>query len=87
MFYICFRLVAPTIFGRMFSWSLQNVKGVEGNEHPLGFPFNQYFSFFVMSIVGVICALILLFIKEDNDNKNLNDANHSINSDDHQAWS
>ena len=87
MFYICFRLVAPTVFGRIFSWSLRNVKGVEGNEHPLGFPFNQYFSFFVMSIVGVICALILLFMKEDNDNKNLTERNHSINSDDHQTRS
>ena len=87
MFHIWFRLVAPTIFGRIFSWSLHNVRGVEGNEHPLGFPFNQYFSFFVMSIVGVICALILLFIKEDNDNKTLNEANHSINSDDYQARS
>ena len=87
MFYICFRLVAPTVFGRIFSWSLHNVKGVEGNEHPLGFPFNQHFSFFVMSIVGVICALILLFIKEDNGNKNIDEGNHSINSDDHQTRS
>ena len=85
MFYICFRLVAPTIFGRIFSWSLHNVKGVEGNEHPLGFPFNHYFSFFVMSVVAVICTLILLFIKEDGDNKNLNERYHRISSGDHQA--
>ena len=87
MFCICFRLVAPTIFGRIYSWSLHNVEGVEGNEHPLGFPFNQYFSFFVMSVAAVICVLILLLMKEDNDNKNLTERNHSINSDDHQTRS
>ena len=85
MFYICFRLVAPTIFGRIFSWSLHNVKDVEGNEHPLGFPFNHYFSFFVMSVVGILCILILLFIKEDGNNKNLNEENHRISSVDDQA--
>ena len=85
MFYICFRLVAPTIFGRIFSWSLLNVKDVEGNEHPLGFPFNHYFSFFVMSVVGILCILILLFIKEDGNNKNLNEENHRISSVDDQA--
>ena len=69
----------------MYSWSLHNVDGVKGNEHSLGFPFNQYFSFFVMSIVGVICTLILLFIKEESNYGTLNEENHSINSDGHQS--
>ena len=80
MFYICFRLVAPTIFVPIFSLPLHNVKDIEGNEHLLGFPFNHYFSFFVMSVVGVACTLILLFIKEDSDNKNLNEGYHRISS-------
>ena len=33
-----------------------------------------------MSVVGVACTLILLFIKEDSDNKNLNEGYHRISS-------
>ena len=64
-------MLAPLAFGRLYSWSLANVKGVPVNNHPLGFPFDQYFSFFVMSILATLCAFLLLLVKEDNSHKNL----------------
>ena len=53
MLYISYRAISPTLFGSIFSWSLRNIKNVEGNENALGFPFNQYFAFFVMSLVSL----------------------------------
>lgn len=52
------RGLAPPIFGSIYSWSLTNIKGVEGNEHALGFPLNQYFAFFILSFVCMITAII-----------------------------
>ena len=49
---ILFRALGPVVFGSIFSWSLRNIKNVEGNKNALGFPFNQYFAFFVMSIIS-----------------------------------
>ena len=64
-------MLAPLVFGRLYSWSLTNVKGVQVNNHPLGFPFDQYFSFFVMSMLATLCAFLLLLVKEDNSHKHL----------------
>ena len=44
--------------GSTYSWSLTNVKGVEGNEHPLGFPLNQYFPFFLLSFLAILNAVL-----------------------------
>ena len=70
-------MIAPTMLGSLFSWSLTNIKGVEGNEKPIGFPFNQYFPFFVMSLIAifnaVLCAKIPSYmdksipLKQDNE--------------------
>ena len=45
------------LFGNLFSWSLTNIKKNNGTDS-LGFPFNEYFSFFVMSILGFISAAV-----------------------------
>ena len=45
------RLIAPTFLRSMYSWSMTNVKEVNDNVNPLGYPFNQYFSFFILSII------------------------------------
>ncbi|XP_057303046.1 uncharacterized protein LOC130642346 [Hydractinia symbiolongicarpus] len=50
------RSVAPTLFGSVFSWSLGNIKDVEDNENPLGFPFNQYFTFYLLSFLSIFNA-------------------------------
>lgn len=54
------RLTSPLVFGGLFSWSLQNVKGIEQNPHALGFPFNQYLIFFFCSLFSLLGALLTL---------------------------
>lgn len=51
------RMIAPVLFGSLFSWSLTNVKGVSGNTHALGFPFNHYFVLFVHSLFS-LCTVV-----------------------------
>nr|XP_012555465.2 protein ZINC INDUCED FACILITATOR-LIKE 1 isoform X1 [Hydra vulgaris] len=48
------RALGPTIFGVSYSWSLSNVE-----HHRLGFPFNQYFVFFLISLC---CFLNLIYV-------------------------
>ena len=49
---------APTMVGSNYSWSLTNVTGVEGNEHPFGFPHYQYFPFFLLSFLVILNAVL-----------------------------
>ncbi|XP_065640005.1 uncharacterized protein LOC105847360 isoform X2 [Hydra vulgaris] len=52
------RALGPTIFGISYSWSLSNL-----DNHRLGFPFNQYFVFFLISIGCFLnCAYVYFFI-------------------------
>ena len=65
-----YRSISPAALGHLFSWSLTNVKRVEENKHPLGFPFNQYFTFFVISLFATVAALLTLKLprqRDDND--------------------
>lgn len=55
------RMVAPPLFGTLFSWSLKNVANVKENKHPLSFPFNQYFAFYMLTITGILTAVFVLF--------------------------
>ena len=55
--------------GSIYSWSLTNIKGVEGNEKPLGFPFNQYFPFFVLSILSIVNTIFASRIPLSLDTK------------------
>ena len=48
-----FRAIAPPVFGRIYSWSLTQIKDVDSNTHALGFPFNQYFAFIMISIAAL----------------------------------
>lgn len=54
-------MCAPTTFGNIFSWSLTNEKGIQANSNPLGFPFNEFFTFFALSFSFFMCALIAIF--------------------------
>ena len=51
-----FRTIAPLIFGPIFSWSLKNVKSVYPNS--LGFPFDQYLTFFCIGLMAVLTAVV-----------------------------
>ena len=52
------RLTAPVLCGGMYSWSLKNIRGIPGNNGALGFPFDQFLTFFFMSAVCVVCAVV-----------------------------
>ena len=73
-----FRTLSPILFGLSYSWSLTNIKYrnikihpsttssynyTHYNEHPLGFPFNQYFTFFLMSIMCFVLMVCVWFLK------------------------
>lgn len=58
------RLIAQFVFGGLFSWSLRNIKGIEGNLHALGFPFNKYLIFFLSSLFSLLGALLTLQLPE-----------------------
>ena len=51
------RLITPLIFGSLYSWSLTNIKGLNGNENALGFPFNQFFPFYILSVCSIFIAV------------------------------
>lgn len=66
------RMLAPTAFGSMFSWSLTNSKvagGVEQSRHALGFPFNQYFVFFLQSLWVIFVALLCSQLPKSMDHR------------------
>ena len=52
-YFISHRLLSPTINGSIYSWGLTNVKNSANGESALGFPFNQYFPFLVLSAFAV----------------------------------
>ena len=51
------KLLAPITCGGLYTWSLTNIKGVPGNDHPLGFPLDQFLAFFFLSFLSVLCAV------------------------------
>ncbi|XP_057300510.1 uncharacterized protein LOC130633089 [Hydractinia symbiolongicarpus] len=63
------RSVAPTLFGSLFSWSLENIKDVGENKNPLGFPFNQYFTFYLLSIFSIFNAFFVTQLTRNIDRK------------------
>jgi len=66
------RFISPFVFGEAYSWSLTNVQGIKSNIHPLGFPWNQYFSFFIWSLSGIVTACISTLVSKDADTMNGN---------------
>ena len=76
-------MIAPILVGSTFSWSLTNIKGIEDNVKPLGFPFNQYFPFFLLSLIGIIGVVICSRIPSYLDkSQRLNEENLDHKTDD-----
>lgn len=57
------RLISPLVCGGVYSWSLRNIIGLD-NKNPLGFPFNQFLVFFVLSICAVLGAVLTTFVPD-----------------------
>ena len=78
-----FRLIAPTMFGSIYTWSLSNVR-----DKTLGFPFNQYFPFLFLSLMGFGGSIFVLFfpsslneklkVNKDDEEINLSVDHHKI---------
>ena len=52
------------MFGSIYTWSLSNVR-----DKTLGFPFNQYFPFLFLSLMGFLSATSASFFPKPLDNK------------------
>ena len=63
------RLIAPIMFGSIYSWSLQNIVTVKTNKHPLGFPFNQFLIFLILSICSLFTAVLTTKLPDSINNK------------------
>ena len=62
-------MIAPIMVGSLFSWSLTNVKDVQSNKNPLGFPFNQYFPYFFLSLLALSNAVVALKLPSSLDKR------------------
>ena len=60
--------MAPIVFGKIYSWSLENIRSSE-NKDALGFPFDQTFSFYLISITCIVTAALVTFLKRDKTEK------------------
>ena len=63
------RLVAPLLCGSLYSWSLKNIKGNDSNQNALGFPFNQFFAFYFLSIWSIIISVFTATLPDGMNNK------------------
>ena len=52
------KMIGPSVYGSLYSWSLHNVQGVTTNRNPLGFPLDVYFVFLIVAVSGVIIAAV-----------------------------
>ena len=65
------RLCGPVMSGSIYSWSLKNIVEVFSNDNPLGFPLNQFLTFFILSLCSIgIAVLTTILPKEMNYSKN-----------------
>ncbi|XP_065674750.1 uncharacterized protein LOC136091295 isoform X2 [Hydra vulgaris] len=56
------RTIGVAIFGNIYSWSMGNVHKKITTNDGLGFPFNQYWAFIIISIVCLACVIICFCI-------------------------
>ena len=65
-------MLSPSIYGSIYAWSLTNIEGVGNSNYPLGFPFNQYFIFFLQSASVLFIAVLAAQIPEHMEYKKEN---------------
>ena len=74
------RLIGPLVTGSLFSWSLGNVRGVEGNKGALGFPFNQFFTFYAYTLWLVFISVMVTKFPDSMNFKKVKGQNSSSNN-------
>lgn len=52
------RSIGPAALGGIYAWSLSNIKYVSTNTDPIGFPFNQHFAFYIVSLVFILSSIM-----------------------------
>ncbi|XP_057302263.1 uncharacterized protein LOC130636534 [Hydractinia symbiolongicarpus] len=65
------RMIAPLIVGSTYSWSLKNILDVSSNSSPIGFPFDQHFSFYVLSLMSICNSFFASAISPTLDKKKI----------------
>lgn len=63
------RMIAPTVFGSLYSWSLKHL----GGYNTLGFPFNQFFAFLILSLCAILISLLASFLPHEMDRRREDD--------------
>ncbi|XP_057299998.1 uncharacterized protein LOC130630496 [Hydractinia symbiolongicarpus] len=63
------RCVAPAVLGSLYSWSLTNIKRVSSSTDSIGFPFNQFFTFYVVSVLFILNSVFASTISPVLDNR------------------
>ncbi|XP_047142705.1 uncharacterized protein LOC101239231 isoform X2 [Hydra vulgaris] len=63
------RSIGSVVFGLAFSWSLDNVKKRLAMETSLGFPFNEYFTFILISVSSMFVMLAAFFLPQSINHK------------------
>lgn len=63
------RSIGSVVFGLAFSWSLDNVKKRLAMESSLGFPFNEYFTFILISVSSMFVMLAAFFLPQSINHK------------------
>ncbi|XP_057302264.1 uncharacterized protein LOC130636535 [Hydractinia symbiolongicarpus] len=69
IFFSLGRMIAPLIVGSTYSWSLKNIRDVSSNSNPIGFPFDQHFSFYVLSLMSILNSFFASRISTGLDKK------------------
>ena len=65
------RLLAPLVCGSLYSWSLTNIKGSDGYQNALGFPFNQFLTFYFLSLWLIMISVFTATLPNRMDIKRI----------------
>jgi len=76
------RVISPSVLGTTFAWSLKNIKGESPNA--LGFPFNYFFPFFILSFLAICTSFLVIFLfpkSMDKKKTRMEEVDNEMNND------
>ncbi|XP_065663365.1 uncharacterized protein LOC105845772 isoform X4 [Hydra vulgaris] len=74
------RSLSSICVGLAYSWSLNNVKKRSSKESSLGFPFNEYFAFIILSFLSILITVVASFLPESINKKKIREEIEEKNS-------